>query len=67
MAKVTGIGGVVFKSKGDPAALAAWYQKQLGMPLESWGGSVLRSERARRASCGGCCRTDLPQFVDVNY
>lgn len=33
MAKVTGIGGVFFKSKGDPAALAAWYQKHLGMPL----------------------------------
>ncbi len=42
MAKVTGIGGVFFKSKGDPAALAAWYQKHLGMPLEPWGGSVLK-------------------------
>jgi hypothetical protein len=26
MAKITGIGGVFFKSKGDPAALAAWYR-----------------------------------------
>ena len=42
MAKVTGIGGVFFKSKGDPAALAAWYQKHLGMPLEDFGGAVLR-------------------------
>lgn len=42
MAKVTGIGGVFFKSKGDPAALAAWYQKHLGMPLEQWGGAILR-------------------------
>ncbi len=42
MAKVTGIGGVFFKSKNDSAALAAWYQKHLGMPLESWGGAVLR-------------------------
>jgi len=42
MAKVTGIGGVFFKSKGDRAALAAWYQKHLGMPLESWGGAILR-------------------------
>ncbi len=27
MAKITGIGGVFFKSTGDNAALAAWYQK----------------------------------------
>ncbi|HXS02329.1 MAG TPA: VOC family protein [Pyrinomonadaceae bacterium] len=42
MAKVTGIGGVFFKSRNDHAALAAWYQKHLGMPLESWGGAILR-------------------------
>src|SRR6476620_9425787 len=42
MAKITGIGGGVFKSKGDPKALAAWYQKHLGMPLEPWGGAALR-------------------------
>ena len=42
MAKVTGIGGVFFKSKNDNAALAAWYQKHLGLQLESWGGAILR-------------------------
>ena len=42
MAKVTGIGGVFFKSKGSSAALAAWYQKHLGMPLEDFGGAILR-------------------------
>lgn len=42
MARVTGIGGVFLKSKGDSRALAAWYQKHLGMPLEDWGGAVLR-------------------------
>jgi len=42
MAKVTGIGGVFLKSNGDSAALAAWYQKHLGMPLEDWGGAILR-------------------------
>ena len=42
MAKVTGIGGVFFKSSGDHAALAAWYQKHLGMPAEDWGGAILR-------------------------
>jgi hypothetical protein len=40
MARVTGIGGVFFKSK-DHTALAAWYQKHLGMPLEPWGGAAL--------------------------
>ena len=42
MAKVTGIGGVFFKSKTDNAALAAWYRKHLGMPVEDWGGAILR-------------------------
>ncbi len=42
MAKVTGIGGVFFKSKGDRTALAAWYQKHLGLRLEEWGGAILR-------------------------
>ena len=42
MAKVTGIGGVFFKSKGDPASLTAWYQKHLGMALEDFGGAVLK-------------------------
>jgi|SRR6267378_6811432 len=38
MAKITGVGGVFFKSKGDSAALAAWYRKNLGMQLEDFGG-----------------------------
>ena len=42
MAKVTGVGGVFFKSAGDSAALAAWYRKHLGMPLEPFGGAILR-------------------------
>jgi predicted enzyme related to lactoylglutathione lyase len=42
MAKVTGIGGVFFRSTGDKAALAAWYRKHLGIPIEDWGGAVLR-------------------------
>jgi predicted enzyme related to lactoylglutathione lyase len=42
MAKITGIGGVFFKSRNDPKELAAWYQKNLGMPLEPWGGGVIR-------------------------
>jgi len=42
MARITGIGGVFLKSKGDHAALAAWYKKHLGMALEDWGGAILR-------------------------
>ena len=42
MAKITGIGGVFLKSKGDGATLAAWYRKHLGMALEDFGGAVLR-------------------------
>lgn len=42
MARITGIGGVFFKSKGDDKALAAWYKKHLGMPLEDFGGAILK-------------------------
>ena len=42
LAKITGIGGLFLKCKGSSAALAAWYQKHLGMPLEDFGGAVLR-------------------------
>ena len=42
MAKVTGIGGVFLKCKGNSAAVAAWYQKHLGMPLEDFRGSILK-------------------------
>ncbi len=42
MARITGVGGVFFKSKGDGAALAAWYRKHLGLRLEDFGGAVLR-------------------------
>lgn len=42
MAKVTGIGGVFFKSKSKGSELAAWYEKNLGLTLESWGGAILK-------------------------
>ncbi len=42
MARVTGIGGVFFKSSGDHSKLAAWYKEHLGMALEEWGGAILR-------------------------
>lgn len=42
MAKVTGIGGVFFKSTSDHKQLAAWYARHLGLQLEDWGGAVLK-------------------------
>jgi predicted enzyme related to lactoylglutathione lyase len=42
MAKVTGIGGVFFKSTKDNAALTKWYSDNLGISLESWGGAILK-------------------------
>jgi len=37
MKRVTGIGGIFFKSK-DPKALSEWYRKHLGLNVEQWGG-----------------------------
>jgi predicted enzyme related to lactoylglutathione lyase len=42
MAKVTGIGGVFFKSTDDHKKLADWYSRNLGIQLEPWGGAILR-------------------------
>jgi len=38
--RVTGVGGVFFKSE-DPKALAAWYHEFLGVKVEDWGGAML--------------------------
>ena len=42
MARITGVGGVFFKSKIGKDPLAAWYEKHLGLKLEPWGGAILR-------------------------
>lgn len=39
MKRVTGIGGIFFKSK-DPGALCAWYRKHLGIDVQEWGGAA---------------------------
>ena len=41
MARVTGIGGVFFKAKGDNQKLAEWYKTHLGFSLEDFGGAIL--------------------------
>ncbi len=41
MKRVTGIGGVFFKSK-DPKALGEWYRTHLGLNVEDWGGVAFK-------------------------
>src|SRR5882672_5317671 len=41
MNRVTGVGGIFFKSK-DPKALSEWYRKHLGLNVEQWGGVVFQ-------------------------
>ncbi|WEA01199.1 hypothetical protein [Mucilaginibacter sp. SJ] len=45
--RVTGIGGILFKAK-DPAALKAWYSKNLGLQWVNTG-LTLNGTRARTA------------------
>lgn len=42
MARVTGIGGIFFKSTSNHEQLAAWYARHLGLRLEEWGGAILK-------------------------
>jgi predicted enzyme related to lactoylglutathione lyase len=51
MAKITGIGGVFFKSN-DAKSLTAWYAENLGMKIEPWGGAVLRWKEDKTADKG---------------
>ena len=44
MAKVTGIGGVFFRSQ-DPSALVAWYAEHLGVPVHDDGYVVFAESR----------------------
>ena len=39
MKRVTGIGGIFFKSK-DPKKLGAWYKTHLGIDVQEWGGAA---------------------------
>lgn len=41
MQRVTGIGGIFFKSP-DPKALGAWYRDHLGLEVTDWGGVVFQ-------------------------
>lgn len=41
MQRVTGIGGIFFKSS-DPKTLGAWYRDHLGLDVTDWGGVVFQ-------------------------
>jgi len=65
MEKVTGIGGIFFKSK-DPKALGEWYAKHLGVPLEEWGGGAFRwGEGSADAPSGTTAWSPFP--ADTKY
>ena len=49
MARVTGLGGIFFKTR-DPKALAAWYAQHLGMKIEGFGGAMFAEDAARPGS-----------------
>jgi catechol 2,3-dioxygenase-like lactoylglutathione lyase family enzyme len=63
--RVTGIGGIFFKSK-DPQALGAWYRTHLGIEVEAWGGAAFKWNSA--ANPGGVGTTIWSPFKeDTGY
>ncbi len=63
--RVTGIGGIFFKSS-DPKALAAWYQQHLGIDVQPWGGAAFNWASA--ANPGGAGSTIWSPFAaDTEY
>ena len=64
MAKVLGVGGVFFKSK-NPEELIAWYRDVVGLPVESWGGVILRPEAM--AAHPGAATVFAPFKADTTY
>jgi len=41
MKRVTGIGGIFFKS-ADPKRLGVWYRDHLGLDVTDWGGAIFQ-------------------------
>jgi phosphoglycerate dehydrogenase-like enzyme/predicted enzyme related to lactoylglutathione lyase len=60
--RVTGIGGIFFKSK-DPKALVAWYGKHLGLKTDEYGSTFWWKDKN-----GNDCSTQWSPFADdTNY
>ena len=64
MEHVRGIGGVFFKAR-DPGALAAWYARVLGVPVEAWGGAFFAWSGLDAR--GGAGTVWSPFAADSNY
>jgi predicted enzyme related to lactoylglutathione lyase len=58
MKKVTGIGGIFFKSKDVPA-IKNWYHEHLGFQTTEWGASLVWTD-----TDGKVCRTEWSPFKD---
>jgi len=61
MARVTGVGGILFKCQ-DPKALSEWYRRVLGLSVEDWGGALFEPGNAGppHLVCG-------PFAIDTSY
>lgn len=63
--KVTGIGGVFLKSKGDEKVLADWYQKNLGLHIDQRIGVSILKWSEDKAEDGGITVWDaFPKDTD---
>jgi predicted enzyme related to lactoylglutathione lyase len=58
MARVVGVGGIFFRCR-DPAALAGWYARHLGMPIADFGGVAFRPGDAPKGAM--CVWSPLPE------
>lgn len=65
MERVTGIGGVFFKSR-DPKALGAWYKTHLGIDVQAWGGAAFRWKGPDNPEGDGTTAWS-PFAADTNY
>lgn len=62
--RVHGLGGVFFKAR-DPAQLAQWYARHLGLDVQEWGGALLHW---RRDDTGGrACTVWSPFAATTDY
>lgn len=59
MKRVTGIGGIFFKSK-DPKQLVEWYRKHLGIEAEGWNGFAFQWSNDPRAESGSTIWSIFP-------
>ncbi|HEX6747976.1 MAG TPA: VOC family protein [Longimicrobium sp.] len=64
MERVTGIGGIFFKSK-DHKALGEWYARHLGVDVQEWGGAAFRWGEGAEESSGATIWS--PFAADTKY